>query len=163
MAKSDAEAVGVSQGQVGFKEFDSPSLFRVATDRQMRPMNRQPQTHVSSTVNRDADGSIRYIVVRAEYFLEDLDAHENADDKYTEGVNAKFRFDVYESDEETTAEIVSVKDIEDSPSHGYETSFGFLRALPVAEDAALNIPGVDEVASTEGYIQSLLDQGRNAV
>lgn len=126
-------------------------------------MNRKPRTHANSTVNRDQDGSIRYIVVRAEYYLEDVDAHENDENKFTDGVNAKFRFDVSETESGLLATLDSVEDIGDGASSGYDTSLQFMKAIPVAEDAVLNVPGVDEVDSTEGYIMSELDSGRNAV
>lgn len=126
-------------------------------------MNRKPRTHANSTVNRDQDGTLRYIVVRAEYFLEDVDADEHDENKYTGGLSAKFRFDVSETENGTIATLDSVKDIEDGGSSGYDTSLRFMRAVPVAEDAVMNVPGIDEVNNTEGYIMSELDEGRTAI
>jgi len=126
-------------------------------------MNRKPRTHANCTVNRDQDGSLRYIVVRAEYFLEDVDADEHDENKFTDGVNAKFRFDVAQRESGTEAVLDSVKGISDGAASGYETNLMFLRALPVAEDAVSNVPGVDEVGSSEGYIMEQLDHGRTAI
>jgi len=124
-------------------------------------MNREPRTHASSTVNRDQDGSIRYVVVRAEYFLEDVDEHENSDKKYTKGVSAKFKFTMNGTG--TIAVLDSVKDIGDGASSGYETSLQFLKVLPVAEDAVMNVPGIEDVESAEEFIMYQIDKGRSAV
>lgn len=127
-------------------------------------MNREPRTHAHTTVNRDQGGHIRYIVVRAEYFLEDSDAEENDPEKYTKGVSAKFRFDLAQDvDGDMVAAVDSVKDIEDGASGGYETNLDFIRVIPIAEDAVMNVPGVDGVQSTEAHIMDLLDKGRTAI
>lgn len=121
-------------------------------------MSREVRSHASSTVNRDQDGSIRYVVVRSEVYYEDTDAHENDPDRYTDGVSAKFRFNFAGG----VADLVAVKDIEDGAEAGYESSLNFLRTIPVAEDAVTNVPGVEEVGSTEARIMDLLDKGRTA-
>jgi glutamine synthetase len=126
-------------------------------------MNREPRTHANSTVNRDQDGSLRYVVVEAEYFLEDTEVHENDPDKYTEGVSARFRFDIVHRDDGIVARLDSVKDINDGAASGYDTNLSFMKAVPIAEDAVSNVPGVDEVKSIEGYLLDQLDKGRTAV
>lgn len=122
-------------------------------------MNRNYQTHAKSTVKRNQDGGIENVTIRAEYYEEDLDKHENDDDRYLNGVNATFNFNVNGN----TATLTDVKKINDGAKRNYDTDLQFIRAIPIAEDAVMNIPGVEDVESTEGYIMKNLDMGRNAV
>lgn len=117
------------------------------------------RSHANVTVNRDQDGTLRTLKCRAEYYVEDVDKHENDSDRYLDGVSAKFKF-VVSGD---VADLTDIKDIEDDPSTGYDSNFGFIQAIPIAEDAVMNVPEIEEVNSTEGHIMQLFDNGRTAV
>jgi len=143
------------------RRFDSDGGFRVATDRQQRYTTMsewEPETHVTTTVARTAEGTIRYIKCRAEYF-EVKETEADLEDEYAEGVNAKFRFDVTDG---SMATFDGVKEISDNPPNGYDTSLKFLRVLPVAEKAVSNVPDIEEVRSTAAEIESQIQRGQTA-
>jgi hypothetical protein len=122
-------------------------------------MNYELRTHATVTVRREEDGSIRHVVARAEVYEEDPDKPDTDDEKFRNGVAAKFKFGVHNA----TATLSAVKDIEDKGGGSYETDMGFVRAIPVAEQAVWNVPGIDDVDSTEGYLTRMLDKGRSAI
>ncbi len=145
--------------RVGLKGFDSSSVLRVATDRQDRPMTDwKPETHASVTVERTEAGNIRYIKVRAEYY-EAKETPEGEEDEFAEGVNARYKFGVTGGD---LAHLEGVKDISDDAPSGYTTSMDFIRTLPVAEQAVLNVPGIEEVADNWGAIADERQRGLDA-
>lgn len=118
------------------------------------------RTHATTIVRRNQDGGIQGIKVRAEYYVENMELDEDDPDRYYDGVNARFHFDVVDGD---LAALDGVKDIEDDAPSGWDTSLEFLRALPVAEHAAMNVPGIDDVQSTEENVLSDIDKGQNAI
>jgi hypothetical protein len=119
----------------------------------------ESETHATTTVARTEEGKIRYIKCRAEYF-EVKETDDDLEDEYAEGVNAKFKFDVVDG---SVAVLDGVKDIADDAPNGYDTSLDFLRAVPVAEEAVSNVPGIKEVHSTSEYIEQELDRGATAL
>ena len=112
------------------------------------------ETHATTTVARTAEGNIRYIKCRAEYF-EVKETDDGLEDEYAEGVKAKFKFDVTDD----VATFSGVKDISDDPPNGYDSSLDFLRAAPVAEQAVSNVPGINEVDSIQEQIEQELNRG----
>lgn len=118
----------------------------------------KPETHATTTVARTESGTIRYIKCRAEYF-EVRETPEGEEDEFEEGVSAKFKFDVVDGE---IAHLTGVKEIDDGAPRGYTTSLDFVRAVPVAEDAVSNVPGIEHVESIEGQLLEELDRAASA-
>lgn len=117
----------------------------------------------SVTVERNADGQIRDlswsapIEVRCNYFVVE-EADHPEEEEIKKSWEARLRFNVSNG----KAMAVQAKDIEGSDGHSNWQGFGYLRLLPVAEDAVANINGVDEVVRIEETIGSIIEKGRNA-
>jgi hypothetical protein len=170
---SDRQTAATVHGQVDRGGFESLSVLRVATDRQKRSKNMsewESETHATTTVARNENGTIRYVKCRAEYFehkkeevehtSEDGETITDVEEHFEEGVNAKFKFDVVDG---SIAYLTGVKDIEDDPATGYDNCLEFVRVVPVAEQAVSNVPGIEEVHSTKEHILSELDRGSTAI
>lgn len=117
----------------------------------------------SVTVKRTADGEIQAlswsapIEVRANYFIVDKGEHPE-EHEIKNSWEARFRYDVVDG----VAVAVQAKDIEGSDCHSNWQGFGYLRILPVVENAVANVEGVEEVDRIEETIGTIIEAGRDA-